>query len=245
MPTRKRLIVNADDFGLSTGVNVGIITAHQEGIVTSASLMVRQPAAEAAAAEAKRHPQLSLGLHLDLGEWTFRNGTWSPVYEVVPLDDAVAVEETIDQQLSRFRGLVGTSPSHLDSHQHVHRREPIRSITIEIAQKLGITLRHCCPAIRYCGAFYGQTDEGRALPEAIGVEQLAGILRALPEGVTELVCHPSADNRLTGMYRTERGLELKALCDPRVLVAIEETNIELCSFHNVVPTFPSSGGIYQ
>ena len=49
------LIVNADDFGLSPGVNRGVVQAHERGIVTSASLMVRQPAAGAAAACARAH----------------------------------------------------------------------------------------------------------------------------------------------------------------------------------------------
>jgi hypothetical protein len=70
----KYLIVNADDFGLSPDVNQGIVTAHEQGIVTSASLMVRWPAAAAAGAFGRDHPALSLGLHLDLGECTFRNG---------------------------------------------------------------------------------------------------------------------------------------------------------------------------
>ena len=60
------LIVNADDFGQSTGINKGVIQAHEEGIVTSASLMVRWPAAPEAAAYARNRPGLSVGLHVDL-----------------------------------------------------------------------------------------------------------------------------------------------------------------------------------
>ena len=56
------LIVNADDFGQSPGVNRGIIEAHEHGIVTSASLMVRWPAAASAAAYAREHARLGLGL---------------------------------------------------------------------------------------------------------------------------------------------------------------------------------------
>src|SRR3712207_7572277 len=83
MGTNKRyLIVNADDFGRSFGVNRGIIEAHENGIVTSASLMVRWPAAAAAAAYAKERPGLGLGLHLDLGEWAYKAGAWPAVYEV-------------------------------------------------------------------------------------------------------------------------------------------------------------------
>ena len=59
-------------FGLSEGVNRGIIRAHEQGIVTSASLMVRYPAAAEAARYALQHPRLSVGLHLDMAEWVYR-----------------------------------------------------------------------------------------------------------------------------------------------------------------------------
>ena len=63
------LIVNADDLGLSGGVNRGIARAHDEGIVTSASAMVRRDAIEEAAELARSRPALSVGLHVDLSEW--------------------------------------------------------------------------------------------------------------------------------------------------------------------------------
>ncbi|HXN13238.1 MAG TPA: hopanoid biosynthesis-associated protein HpnK [Candidatus Acidoferrales bacterium] len=59
----KRLIVNADDFGLSPEVNAGIVRAHREGILRSASLMVAEPAARAAAERARDNPALDVGLH--------------------------------------------------------------------------------------------------------------------------------------------------------------------------------------
>src|SRR6266566_9257613 len=97
---RKRyLIVNADDFGQSAGVNRGIIEAHQSGIVTSASLMVRWPAAVEAAEYARNRPGLSLGLHLDFGEWVYRDRDWKPVYLVVQLDDARALCNEVSRQL--------------------------------------------------------------------------------------------------------------------------------------------------
>src|SRR3989442_11035463 len=114
------LIVNADDFGLSPGVNRGIIWAHENGIVTSASLMVRWPAAAEAARYTRATRSLGVGLHLDLGEWTCRGGEWSPLYQVARLDHPVEVREEVSRQLSAFRELVGQDPTHLDSHQHVH-----------------------------------------------------------------------------------------------------------------------------
>ena len=114
----KHLIVNADDLGLSEGVNQGIFEAAEHGIVTSASLMVRQEAAASAARRVRHGSQLSVGLHLDLGEWVFRDNEWVPLYSVVPTKDAKAVEQEIGRQLSEFRRLVGRDPTHIDSHQH-------------------------------------------------------------------------------------------------------------------------------
>ena len=72
MPEPRSLIVNADDFGQSTAINRGIIRAYEQGVVTSASLMVLWPAAKEAANYARLHPSLSVGLHVDLAEWSYR-----------------------------------------------------------------------------------------------------------------------------------------------------------------------------
>src|SRR5690349_17679403 len=137
------LIVNADDFGLSHGVNRGIIECAESGILTSASLMVRWPAAAEAAAYAKQNPKISIGLHVDLGEWVLRNGEWESLYKVVDAEDKLEVDAEITHQLAEFRRLVGRDPSHLDSHQHVHRNEPARAVMLKLAQELGVPLREC------------------------------------------------------------------------------------------------------
>src|SRR6266849_943322 len=92
---KRYLIVNADDFGQSHGVNRGIIEAHEHGVVTSASLMVRWPAADEAVVYSRAHRELSLGLHLDLGEWVYREDAWVPLYEVVPLNNTKAVADEV------------------------------------------------------------------------------------------------------------------------------------------------------
>jgi predicted glycoside hydrolase/deacetylase ChbG (UPF0249 family) len=241
MPAKRYLIVNADDFGLSAGVNRGVIEAHERGIVTSASLMVRRPAAAEAAADARAYPELSLGLHVDLGEWSYRESEWVPLYEVVRLTDAEAVESEVTAQLAAFRRLVGDDPTHLDSHQHVHLREPARPALLEVARAIEVPLRHFSPAIRHCGSFYGQTAEGAPLPDAIGVGSLLAILAALPEGITELACHPGYAEDLDTMYRSERAREVEALCDPRTRSAIETMGTELCSFGDVIHRMAVAG----
>lgn len=230
MSAKRYLIVNADDFGLSAGVNRGIIEAHERGIVTSASLMVRWPGAGEAAAYGREHPKLSLGLHLDLGEWACRDGEWAALYEVVAAGDAAAVRDEASRQLAAFRGLFGRDPTHLDSHQHVHRKEPARSVLAELARDLRVPLRGCNPEMRYRGDFYGQTADGLPRPDAITASALIGILATLPPGLTELGCHPGFAAGLDSMYRSEREAEVKVLCDPRVRAAIVAEGIELCSF---------------
>ena len=226
----RTLIVNADDFGRSAGTTRGIVRTHEHGIVTSASLMVRWPEASPAAAYARVHPALGVGLHIDLGEWSYRDETWVALYSVVPFDDEPAVRGEIERQLESFRALVGRDPTHLDSHQHVHREEPILGICVDLAKRLGVVVRHFTPSIHYCGAFYGQGDRGASNAAAIRVEALLDLIAALAPGVTELACHPGELEDLDTMYRLERPTELETLCDSRVRNAVEAQGIRLANF---------------
>jgi chitin disaccharide deacetylase len=234
MSSKRSLIVNADDFGLSEGVNRGIIEAHERGVVTSASLMVLKSCAAAAAAYGREHPRLSLGLHIDLGEWAYDGKAWVPVYGVIPLDDQAVVAAELERQLGAFRRLVGRDPTHLDSHQHVHRNEPVTAAAIEVAHRLDVPLRHFTVGIRYCGRFYGQTMRGLPLPEAITVESLTAILTDLPPGLTELACHPGRGPRLESPYGSERSTEVDVLSDPKVRTHVGAQRIELRSFGDIM-----------
>jgi predicted glycoside hydrolase/deacetylase ChbG (UPF0249 family) len=226
--SRRMLIVNADDFGRSPGVNRGVAVAHEQGIVTSTSLMVRRPAAEEAVSYARLHPKLGVGLHVELGEWVYRDGGWEAVHEAPG-----SVEEEVDRQLATFRTLLGHEPTHLDSHQHVHRQDDALAIFARAARELGIPLRARDNRIRFCGDFYGQSAVGEPLPEAITVRALLDLLAALPMGITELGCHPgiSTDDDLP--YGSERAIEVQTLCDPRVRAALKNQGIELRSFADV------------
>ena len=185
----RSLIVNADDFGLSEGVNRGILQAHDEGIVTSASLMVRQPAAAAAAEEAGRRPGLSVGLHLDLGSGYIatapgRHCTRSPPPTM------------LRASLRRWRA----SSTHLCTWSAVTPPTSTRTSTCtganlctaaqHMAARLRIPLRHFAPGVTYCGDFYGQGGRGEPFPELITPAVLTRIIRSLANGLTELGCHP-------------------------------------------------------
>lgn len=226
----RRLIVNADDFGQSAGVNRGIIETHEKGILTSASLMVRWPAAAEAASYARAHRSLGVGLHLDFGEWTLQRGEWVERYHVVDRSDPSAVAEEMGHQLGLFRDLMSTEPTHIDSHQHAHRDELLRDVVMEVARELGIPVRHFASSIAYRGNFYGQTEGGESNLAAISPEALITLIGELSDGATEIACHPGYGHDLDTMYREEREHEVRSLCDPRVRAAIAEARIELCSF---------------
>lgn len=223
------LIVNADDLGFHEAVDRGILTAHEHGIVTSTSLMVRGQSAAQATEHAKRLGRLSVGLHVDLGEWVLRRGQWLPRYQVVDLEDAGAVAAEISRQFKVFRDLMGRDPSHLDSHQHVHRNEPVRSILLGLARKLGVPLRGHSRA-QYNGTFFGQGKDGQPLPWQTSADALNSILCGLAPGVTELCCHPGEVGNYESDYKSERTTELQAICDPSVRRTVHDKAVQLLSF---------------
>jgi chitin disaccharide deacetylase len=225
----RRLIVNADDFGAGAGVNRGIVRAYDHGLVTSASLMVRMPATEEAVELALERPGLSVGLHVDLtGE-----GTSAPA----DIDDVAACELEIRAQLRRFEQLLGCAPTHLDAHHNVYRLPHLERLFVEIAREARLPLREHS-VVRYFPDFYGQWDDGEIHPEWISPENLIRMLEdEIGFGVTELSCHPGEfDPAFDSSYHRERELELRTLCDPLVRRHVEESDLVLINYDDVLVT---------
>jgi predicted glycoside hydrolase/deacetylase ChbG (UPF0249 family) len=215
------LIVTADDFGASNGINAGIIEAHERGIVTSTSVMVNGPAAAEAAVLPAQYPALGVGLH-----WDLDSGAGPPV----DTGDRAAVRAELARQLAAFKELTGMPPTHLDSHHHIHREPQILPIAREFAAELCVPLRHEAP-VTHIGGFYGQWEYGITDLSHIGVEFLIWLLRnEVGPGWTELGCHPG---RVVGdfvsVYEREREVELATLTDPRVRREIDLLGIRLAS----------------
>jgi len=221
------LVVNADDLGLCETVNEGIFAAHEGGIVTSASLMVRQAAAPAAARAAADHPRLAIGLHLDLGQWDYTGGEWIQAYGRCDLESAAGVEAECRAQLDLFRSLLGRDPTHLDSHQHVHDSEPVATVAAALAAELDVPLRG--RGIRYEGGFYGQDGKGEPYHDSISPASLIRLIHGLAPGWTEIGCHPAA-GPVPSSYDRERSIELATLRDPSVRAAPSDLGIALRSF---------------
>lgn len=214
---RRWLIVNADDFGASAGINRGILEAHHEGIVTSTSLMVDQPAAVGAVELAGGAPELSVGLHF---EWP----------DDTPVDGGTARRE-VERQIARFRELLGREPTHLDSHHHVHRDPAIAEPLTALADELGVPLRNHSQIV-YIGGFYAQWEWEVTELHYVSVEFLEQILtEEVRSEWTEIGCHPGyVGDGFQSVYLTEREAELRTLRDPRVRETIERLDLRLCGF---------------
>jgi predicted glycoside hydrolase/deacetylase ChbG (UPF0249 family) len=209
------VIVNADDFGATSGITRGIIEAHRTGIVTSASLLVDYPGSEAAAAIAREMPSLAVGLHVDL--------TGSAEHDVTA---------ELERQLDRFIDLMKMPPTHLDSHHNVHWSAYRQPAFAAAAHKYGMPLRGFS-AIHYVRHFYGRWS-GEAHLEQIGVAGLLRILESeLRDGLNELACHPGyVDADLRSEYAAEREVEVRTLCDPSLPATLRERGIQLAGFRD-------------
>jgi len=212
----KWLVVTADDFGMSPGINRGIVQAHRGGILTSASLLVNRPASEDAAARGRDCPGLSVGLHLELDR----------------VDHKRAGLE-LEAQLARFLDLVGVAPTHVDSHHDLHHEPRVLPHVLAWAERAGVPVRGHSQA-RHVGQFYGQWGGDRHV-EQISCEGLLRLLDTeVSDGVTELTCHPGyVEPGFPSSYTVEREVELRTLCDPRVRQGVEARRIRLVGFRDL------------
>jgi chitin disaccharide deacetylase len=151
----RRLIVNADDFGRSTSINQAVIRAHREGILTTASLMVNEPACEEAVALAQAHPNLGVGLHLTLicghsalpaesipglvtPQKEFTNSPAGAGFRYFFQRSLRAqLRQEIHAQFQRFRA-TGLPLDHVNAHLHLHLHPTVFRILMEDATDLGI-----------------------------------------------------------------------------------------------------------
>lgn len=243
-----RLIVNADDFGRTPGVNRGVVEAHRRGVVTSATMMVNQPAAEEAAALA-RDTTLGVGLHLCLtdGSPTLpppivpslvdRHGVFSKAIEGLAKADPVELQSEIRAQVRRFALLMGRLPTHLDGHHHCHEVPGVLDAVIPVAREMRLPVRSTSVEVRARLWREGvRTPEGFVADfhgERATVATLISTLDRLLPGVTELMCHPAeVDEALSGSssYAAPRAQELLALTDPRVQDKVEKAGVVLTDF---------------
>jgi chitin disaccharide deacetylase len=184
-----RLIVNADDFGLSEAVNHAVIEAHERGIVTSTSIMAGGAAFEHAADLAARCPTLDVGVHLTLTELrpvadsvpslVGADGTFAPhateltkrcLRGAISLAD---VRRELDAQIRRVLAH-GVQPTHLDGHQHVHVLPGIARVVAELAREHGIRAARV-PVERPRGYMLKDVGSLKRLAEQVVLGTLAAV----------------------------------------------------------------------
>jgi hopanoid biosynthesis associated protein HpnK len=290
----KRLIVNADDFGLTAGINRAIMAGHHGGLISSTSLLANGEAFASAVALSRQAPRLGVGVHLNLTE----GHPVAPASSIPSLVNAqgcfarkpaslwramilgrasaVEIEKELRAQIEKVltTGIVAT---HLDSHKHVHALPALGRMTIRLARQYGIPAVRCvaerwsalgCSLGRFPHAkttilrqflnsctlavvsrgwsrqlrragvacaehFYGLTPTG-----FLDEDLLRDILCHLPEGTSELMCHPGFVDKALRQTPTrlleQREMEYQALSGPRIQLLVKDLSIRLINFGDLV-----------
>ncbi|MFC2064886.1 carbohydrate deacetylase [Chloroflexota bacterium] len=273
----RKLIVNADDYGLTRMVSAGIRSAHIKGIVTSTTVMMNMPGVEEDLEAAQQEcPNLGLGVHLVLTAGkplsqkgmaktlVTENGSFPKLkgfldnLEAIDIDQ---VQEEWEKQTQRFIRLTGKNPDHLDSHHHTSNfsselfkllldiadinhcaiRNPMtkdkKTLSMYLLPELENQFMDFIPALidqytpgipdSFYASFYGQYAT---------LDHLLDILADLPEGVSEIMCHPGYNNpelEKISSYSKERDREREILEDILLRAQLSDLEIELINFGNL------------
>ena len=242
----RRLIVNADDFGLTPAVSRGILMAHRHGIVTSTTVLVNGKV-DSELLAALRDSGLGAGIHVNvtLGTPITRarslvdgNGRFiRDARRAAAGADARDVEREIAAQIERFTKWFRRKPTHLDSHHHVGLHPPVREALLQAARKLGVPVRSQDDGARARARtlglgtpdhFFGESGPGAYWSPATTLRHL----RALPPGVSEFMTHPGWFDDALGFsrYGRQREIEMIGLGTPAARAAVEALGITLCTF---------------
>jgi hopanoid biosynthesis associated protein HpnK len=280
-----RLIINADDFGLTSGVNRAIAEAGRRSAITSATIMANAPQFQEAVDSAKNLTALKTGCHVvlidghavagNLGSLTDNAGRFRSSlkdFAAAAVGKRLAAEEVERETEAQIRKIQaqGIAISHVDSHKHTHMFPQVLRPILRAARACGVrAVRNPFEPVRswpggvvaatpglwlrsagvftfrmFAGEFRKATvAEGIVTTDGtVGIAAtgkldqglLLAILKSLPEGTWELVCHPGyadADLKATGTRLVEsRQVELDALSSEETRKMLEAHNIELISY---------------
>ena len=276
----RQLIVNADDFGYTRGVNRAILEACRKGVVTSTSLLANGDAFEDAVESAISEPGLDIGCHLNFIE----GKPISPPEGIPHLIDRdgqflragqLAVRLTLggvpESEIEREAGAqiekllrAGVRVSHVDTHKHTHTHPVVARAVARAAQRCGIgwirrpfenfhpgsagkvsAKRLLVGALNLLGPSFERRmgAMGLAMPDYFtGIvvtgrltrAEFAAALASLPEGTTEVMCHPGYCDpdlkKASTRLQRERELERETVSDETWRAVLRERGIRLTSF---------------
>lgn len=283
----KRLIVNADDFGLTLGVNRAIIEGHRRGAITSATLMANMPAFDDAVRLALDCPSLGVGLHFNItqgrpvasasrvsslidsrGEFF---GTSTTLLKRALLGRLNSEEVAIELRAQIEKVLnTGLRLTHVDSHKHSHALPQVCETIVRVIGEYGINavrlprehwrfdpkarpfkLMMQSPGALVISGLCRISEarlrkSGVKTPDFfIGIARtgywtkpwLIDLIKQLPAGASELMCHPGYDDAELRNVRTRlresRANELRLLTDADVLTALKADGVDLINFSNL------------
>ncbi|MBH8599208.1 carbohydrate deacetylase [Thermoactinomyces sp. CICC 10523] len=254
------LIVNADDFGLSDAVNRGIVEAHQNGIVTSTTIMANMPGFDNAVSLANELPDLGIGFHFNLTygapllppeeipSLVDDQGNFRPISrETIENWKTEDIAKELAAQWEKVKAS-GIKITHLDSHHYIQIMPSVRSLFLELAKKENLPTRHTF-TLNFQEMNMPLVSKRSELPPShpatteffIGdiyfqedrLNKLLGHLENLSEGLTELNCHPGYiddDLKRLSALTDYRVTELQTLTHPEVKKRVQELGIQLVHF---------------
>jgi predicted glycoside hydrolase/deacetylase ChbG (UPF0249 family) len=215
----KYIIINADDFGYSDGINRGIIKAHTDGVLTSTSLMVYEKLAE----EAKKlnsYPNLSVGLHFVLPE------------------NATNISDELLRQIDLFIKIMGKRPSHLDAHKiPLTEKSGLKKTFLKASEEYSVPVREL-GHVKHIHSFFGLDKKSKSYDKnKISPEALIKIIDEADDDFIEIMTHPGycdafLENKSS--YNKFREIELKTLTSSLVKKYIDEnSNLKLINWGDV------------
>lgn len=244
-----KLIINADDFGYSKAVNLGILECYKNGVVSSTTLMTNMPGAEHAFELMKENPGLGVGIHMvlsagkpirdDVSSLVDESGNFRRGEDLLTNATIEDVEKEFASQMERFIAS-GFKPTHIDSHHHVHRNEKVLPVVLRLAKKYDLPVRltsedSLCKdntSIKttdfFTGKFYGDGLSEERLLELIDVDK--------KYGTVEVMCHPAyVDNILLSgsSYNIQRIKEFAILTNPILKKEFEKRGIKLINYRDI------------
>lgn len=236
------VIFNADDFGLTRGVNLGIGQACQHGVVRSTTMMVGMAAEQHALQVAAAQPSLAIGLHLRFtagmpvtaaaslvgndGHFLAKGLFWQkPAFKEREIADEVIA------QIEHFLA-TGLTLSHVDSHHHAHMHPKLLPVIEEIVAGYQVPLRGSVKQGKdyvFSQSFYG---------DSLSLDKLLAIIGQYRGqcDVLEIMCHPAyIDQPLleSSGYAIPRAMELDILTDVRLKEALDLWGVTVGSFHSL------------
>lgn len=247
-----KLIINGDDFGFSPGQNLGILKAHEKGILTSTTAMAAAPYLLEGLALAKGYGDLGIGVHLTLDALA----PLSPKEEVPSLVDAkghfkkhpqhlpikVHLEEVYVEWKRQIEHLIelGVTPTHLDGHHHLHLHHDLFPVTLALAKEFHLPFRYVETlhgekekiALLTSGASYfqGLTDFYKDTVTADYFHHFTKNHPGSSNEIYEIMCHPAyLDDVLFSQssYQLHRVKELVILTDKEVHESLLSQGITL------------------